>query len=163
MALVWKAVTRAQVSSRSPVDVNTKVALMHSVNLRNRIESPLPNRYLGNANAVQRLNEATVGCMLQDDSLSSLASAIRSSIKRVTTEYAAELSELMAGLEDNRWIQLNIDHLIGMDLAGSSWQEWSAYTKHDFGFGVPQSSPLIRSSFWKSRHCAAQSSLLQRW
>lgn len=82
--------------------------------------------------------------ILQYDSLPRLASAIRSSIKGVTPEYSAELLEWVAGLADDTRIRYNTDDSFGMDLLGSGWQDWNAYTKHDFGFGFPKAlrSPI---------------------
>lgn len=143
LALLWKATTRARIFLRYS-DLKSKASLGHAVNMRHRIEPSLPDRYLGNAVVTQPVGSMTVDSILLDDSLPRLASAIRSSIKRVTPEYSADLLEWVAGLENDTRAQYNVIDFLGIDLVGSSWQDWSAYTRHDFGFGVPKA---LRSSF----------------
>lgn len=136
MALLWKSITRAKMPLLNP-SLDQKVVLVHALNTRTRLDPLLPDRYLGNAVALPRVEPVTIRSVLDDGNLPRVAATVRASIKAVTPDYVARLAEWAAGLEDRRWIMIKMDSFLGMDLAGTSWQSMSAYTKHDFGLGLP--------------------------
>lgn len=137
MAILWKTITRAKIPLLQP-DLSREVVLVHAVNTRTKLEPPLPERLLGNAVALPRVEPVTINQLLEPDNLPTLAAAVRVSIQEITPQYVSELPEWVAGLDDKRWITINMDSFLGMDLAGTSWAGMSAYTKHDFGFGLPR-------------------------
>ena len=137
MAILWKTVTRAKIPLLQP-DLTKEVVLVHAVNTRNKLEPPLPERLLGNAVALPRVKPVTINQLLEPDNLPALAAAVRTSIQSITPQYVSELPEWVAGLDDKRWITIDMDSFLGMDLAGTSWAGMNAYTKHDFGFGLPK-------------------------
>jgi hypothetical protein len=113
-----------------------KVILVHAVNTRNTFDPPLPEIFMGNAVAFPRTEPLTISQLVADDNLPGLARRVRKSIRTNTPQYIVELPEWVAGLEDRRWININMISFLGMDLAGTSWQAMNVYERHDFGFGV---------------------------
>jgi hypothetical protein len=102
------------------------------------LQPPLPDHYLGNAVALPRTEPLAIKKILAENNLPQLAAAVRASIQSITPEYVSELPEWVAGLEDRRWISINMNSFLGMDLAGTSWREMTPYERHDFGFGLPK-------------------------
>lgn len=137
MGILWKTITRAKLPLLNP-DLETKTVLAHGLSTRNKLSPPLPESYLGNAVALPRTEPTAIKDILADNNLPELAAAVRASTLSITGEYVAELPEWVAGLEDRRWIAINMSSFLGMDLAGTSWQGMTPYDNHDFGFGLPK-------------------------
>jgi hypothetical protein len=137
MGILWKTITRAKLDLIKP-DLETTTLLAHGMNTRNNLQPPLPEHFLGNAVALPRTEPLVIKDILADGSLPQLAAAICASTQSITTEYVSELPEWLAGLEDKRWIAINMTAFLGMDLAGTSWQSMTSYEHHDFGFGLPK-------------------------
>lgn len=135
MATLWKSITRSKLELLHP-DLSQEVVLVHAVNTRKVLDPPLPEAFMGNAVALPRTEPIRISDLLADGSLPILAQRVRDSIKTITQQYVAELPEWIAGLDDRRWININMNSFLGMDLAGTSWQEMNVYEKHDFGFGI---------------------------
>jgi hypothetical protein len=135
MAILWKSITRSKLELLHP-DLTQEVILVHAVNTRKTLNPPLPEEFMGNAVALPRTEPIKISDLLADGNLPSIAQRVRNSIKAITPQYVAELPEWVAGLEDRRWININMISFMGMDLAGTSWQGMNVYQKHDFGFGV---------------------------
>lgn len=137
VALVWKRVTLAKLPLLNP-DLDSESMLAHALNTRQRMSPPLPDRFLGNAIAMPRADPIPIRSVIEDDNLPRLAAMVRKATNTITPQYLEELSQWVAGLEDRRWIQLNSNSFLGMDFLANTWQLMSAYTKHDFGFGLPR-------------------------
>lgn len=135
MSLLWKTITRSKLELLQP-DLDKEVILAHGVNTRKIFDPPLPDTFMGNAVALARTESLRISDLLMDDNLPSLAQKVRASIKAITPQYVAELPEWVAGLEDRRWLNINMHSFLGMDLATTSWQAMNVYQQHDFGFGV---------------------------
>lgn len=116
IALVWRGVTRAKQALLRPDPDRATSTLGHAVDVRRRAgPPPLPAGFLGNAIVVAR-----------------------AATEAVTPAYVGELAEWVAGLGDRRWIHFDVECFLGLDFCATSWQLMSAYTKHDFGFGLPR-------------------------
>lgn len=89
-ALVWRYITRARRSAGITVDNSS---ILSSVNVRRRVDPPLPLEYIGNAIVLARAN-ASVGKLLSDESgsLYQLAHEITDSIDWWTSERIWELA-----------------------------------------------------------------------
>jgi hypothetical protein len=135
MAVLWKSITRSKLELLHP-DLDQEVILVHAVNTRKTLDPPLPEAFMGNAVALPRTEPIQISDLLTDGNLPNIAQRVRNSIKAITPQYVAELPEWIAGLEDRRWININMNSFLGMDLAGTSWQGMNVYQKHDFGFGI---------------------------
>jgi len=135
MSILWKTITRSKLELLRP-DLSHKVVLVHALNTRKTFDPPLPETFMGNAVALPRTEPLPISELIADGNLPELAQRVRGSIKTITPQYVAELPEWVAGLEDRRWININMNSFLGMDLAGTSWQGMNVYKKHNFGFGV---------------------------
>jgi hypothetical protein len=135
MAILWKTITRSKLELLHP-DLDQEVILVHAVNTRKRFDPPLPEKFMGNAVALPRTEPLRISQLVADDNLPELAQRVRKSIRTITPQYVLELPEWVAGLDDRRWINVNMNSFLGMDLAGTSWQAMNVYERHDFGFGV---------------------------
>ncbi|KAH3940655.1 hypothetical protein HBH98_219080 [Parastagonospora nodorum] len=135
MATLWKSITRSKLELLHP-DLGQEVVLVHAVNTRKVLDPPLSEAFMGNAVALPRTEPIRLSDLLADGNLPNLAQRVRNSIKAITQQYVAELPEWIAGLDDRRWININMNSFLGMDLAGTSWQGMNVYGKHDFGFGI---------------------------
>jgi hypothetical protein len=135
MAILWKSTTRSKLELLHP-DLRQEVILVHAVNTRKVLDPPLPETFMGNAVALPRTEPIKISDLLADGNLPDIAQRVRNSIKTITPQYVVELPEWIAGLEDRRWININMSSFLGMDLAGTSWQGMNVYQKHDFGFGI---------------------------
>lgn len=137
VALIWKRVTLARLPVLNP-GPDSESMLAHAFNTRQRMNPPLPDRFLGNATAVPRTDSIPVHFITEDDNLSRLATLVRKATNTITPQYLEELNQWVAGIQDRRWIVANSNNFLGMDFLASSWQSMNAYTKHDFGFGLPR-------------------------
>lgn len=135
MSILWKTITRSKLELLQP-DLDKEVILAHGVNTRKIFDPPLPETFMGNAVALARTEPLRISDLIADNNLPSLAQRVRASIQAITPQYIAELPEWVAGLEDRRWLNINMHSFLGMDLAATSWQAMNVYQQHDFGFGI---------------------------
>jgi hypothetical protein len=135
MSILWKSITRSKLELLHP-DFGKEVILVHAVNTRKVLDPPLPETMMGNAVALPRTEPIKISELLGEDNLPEIAQRVRKSIKTITSQYIAELPEWIAGLNDRRWININMSSFLGMDLEGTSWQGMNVYQKHDFDFGI---------------------------
>lgn len=136
MGLIWSRVTRAKLDLLKP-DLNSKALLIHAINTRKVWNPPLSESFLGVASTPGRCELLSLNDIIAEENLSKLAASVRSSIQDVTPQYLEGMLQWIAGHEDKRWLEININSFLGMDLGASSWQSMTAYEKHDFGFGLP--------------------------
>ncbi|ETS78933.1 hypothetical protein PFICI_08786 [Pestalotiopsis fici W106-1] len=137
IALLWKSVTRSKIPLLKP-DLEDEVILAYGMNVRSRMEPPLADCYLGNVVALPSTEPRPIKAILADGSLSEMALAVRQATQSIDHNYVAGVTEWVAGLEDRRWITINMRSFLGMDLAATSWQAMTPYQDHDFGFGLPR-------------------------
>jgi hypothetical protein len=135
MSILWKTITQSKLELLQP-DLDKEVILAHGVNTRKIFDPPLPETFMGNAVALARTEPLRISDLIVDNNLPSLAQRVRASIQAITPQYIAELPEWVAGLEDRRWLNINMHSFLGMDLAATSWQAMNVYQQHDFGFGI---------------------------
>ncbi|EFX05496.1 trichothecene 3-o-acetyltransferase [Grosmannia clavigera kw1407] len=137
VALLWSGITRARIDLFHP-DPETTALMVNALDTRRIWKPPLPGRFLGVGAAPARSEPIAIRDIVQlPDNLPCLAAAVRSSIRAMTPQYVTGLLEWVAGHPDRRWLEIDIRSFLGMDLAASSWQGMSAYSQHDFGFGLP--------------------------
>ncbi len=137
MALLWSSITRAKLPMLHP-DLDSEISLVHAVDTRKVRNPPLPERFLGVGAAAARCKPLAIKDAISPENLADLAAVVRASINSLTPEYLTGMLQWVAGHSDKRWLDINVNSFLGMDLTASSWQSLSAYEKHDFGFGLPK-------------------------
>lgn len=137
IALLWKTVTRSKIPLLQP-DLDAPAILAYGMNVRSRMDPPLPDAYLGNVVALPSTEPRPIRAILADGGLPDMALAVRGAMQSIDGAYVAGVSAWVAGLEDRRWIAVNMNSFLGMDLAATSWQAMTPYQDHDFGFGLPR-------------------------
>ncbi|KAJ9133690.1 Trichothecene 3-o-acetyltransferase [Pleurostoma richardsiae] len=137
MALLWSGITRAKLELLKP-DLESRATLVHAVDTRKAWDPPLPERFLGVGAAAARCEPLAVRDVIAAENLSTLAASIRASIAAITPQYLTGLLRWVAGQKDQRWLEVNVNSFLGVDLGASSWQGMTAYENHDFGFGLPR-------------------------
>lgn len=137
VALLWGGITRARMDLFKP-DPESTAIIVNALDTRRVWNPPLPGRFLGVGAAPASSEPIAIKDIVRlPQSLPRLAGAVRASIRAMTPQYITGMLEWVAGHPDRRWLEVNIHSFLGMDLGASSWQGMSAYTKHDFGFGLP--------------------------
>ncbi|KAH8654840.1 transferase family-domain-containing protein [Ilyonectria robusta] len=136
MAVLWSSVTRAKLEMLHP-NLESKATLVHAVDTRKVWEPPLSERFMGVGTSAARCEPLTVKDIIAPGNLPKLATAVRASITAMTPQYLSGLLQWIAGHEDQRWLEINVNSFLGMDFGGSSWQGMKVYETHDFGFGLP--------------------------
>lgn len=140
IALLWKSITQSKIPLLRP-DLDDQVILAYGMNVRSRMEPPLAECYLGNVCALPSTEPRPIRDVINDNGsgLSDLALAVRRATQSTDGQaYVSDVSAWVAGLEDRRWININMRSFLGMDLAATSWQGMTPYQDHDFGFGLPR-------------------------
>jgi trichothecene 3-O-acetyltransferase len=112
MGILWQAITRAKLPMLKP-ELDRETVMVHGVNTRQKFVPPLPSRFIGNALALLRAGPKRIRDIIRNDSLPELASAVRASINTITPQYVVELPEWVAGLQDRRWITMNMNSYLG--------------------------------------------------
>lgn len=163
-ALIWAAVVRAR-QHRLPV--GTKVKFGMAVDIRSKIDPPLPAEYFGNA-IVHTLTTATVeeltntmehdsGIEVETENDSAIdtktialaASRIRAAILRVDKQYVQERLAVFSKVADPTFTPIAYKKALDMPNIGidmSSWQDQGA----DLDFGIPGASSkpeFVRKTF----------------
>lgn len=146
MALLWKIVTRVRLPMQKP-DLSSNMTLVHAVNDRNMLQPSLPERFLGNAVSLARVEPMTVESVLAGNNLPEIASAVRASILRINDQTIHELAGWNAGTENKAWIAMNFNAFLGMNFAGTSWPKVTTYSSQDFGFGLPKAVRFPKSDW----------------
>jgi hypothetical protein len=150
MSILWKSITRSKLDLLHP-DLAKEVILVHAVNTRKILDPPLQETMMGNAVAPPRTEPIKISELIAENNLPEIAQRVRNSIKTITPQYLAELPEWIAGLEDRRWISINMRSFLGMDLAGTSWQGMNVYQntisvlvlRKPSGFRIPSSKAMF--------------------
>lgn len=137
MALLWSSMTRAKLDLLKP-DLDSTTKLVHAVDTRKIWEPPLPAQFLGVGACGARCEPLRIKDIVAADNLTKVATNVRGSINELTPQFLTGLLQWVAGRDDKRWLEINIDSFLGMDLGATSWQGMTAYEKHDFGFGFPR-------------------------
>ncbi|KAL7904692.1 transferase family domain-containing protein [Trichoderma velutinum] len=136
MALLWSSITRARLDLLRP-DLDSKAVLIHAVDTRKVWDPPPPDRFLSVGSVPARSEPLSIRDIVNPENLPRIAGLVRSATKAQTPQHLMGLLQWIAGHEDRRWLQLNVNSFLGMDLVASSWQGMTAYKTHDFGFGLP--------------------------
>jgi hypothetical protein len=92
MTILWKTITGSKLELLHP-DIGQEAILVHAVNTRKVLDSPLLEKFMGNAVALPRTEPIKV---------SELAQRVRNSIKTITPQYVAELAGWISKLGDKQ-------------------------------------------------------------
>lgn len=139
LAILWRAIVRAKQPLLKPEPTAPSKAI-HAVNARGRTEPPIPDNYIGVAVTLPQSPELTVSDVLSPDlgsALPLLARTVRAATDQVTPEYVANLVRFAGSSPDLRWVELEMNWVLGLDCMAFDWHTMKSYETHDFGFGRP--------------------------
>lgn len=136
-ALLWRCSTRARKPSLAPeVAVST---LLIPVNIRSRMEPPLPSSYFGSAVdfASVRLPVHEL-CSISPASVAMTALAIRHAVNEVQDSYVRSAIALSntRDIDVRDLLASNLNRTTGADMYITSWLNLPLYEKGDLGMGL---------------------------
>ncbi|KAJ5771721.1 hypothetical protein N7520_002250 [Penicillium odoratum] len=133
-AVLWRHISRArQLSSRGIM----KNSFISTVNVRRRIEPPLPLDYVGNAIVHAKTSSATADVESGEPGmLYKLGRQITNAIEWWTSERIGELIGAIESSETVSKIEPNMDNFQGPDLEVTSVANMDEILSVDWGFGI---------------------------
>jgi trichothecene 3-O-acetyltransferase len=135
LALLWKTITRAKIPLLYP-SLDKPVTFVHAITTQDS-----PSGSLGTHAAMLRTGPIPIEDLIASNNLARVAAMIQSSVDNVSPSFIAEQKEWIRGVDDKRHITVDVDSFLGMDLAGTNWEDsrgLKCYETHDFGFGLPR-------------------------
>jgi hypothetical protein len=135
-AALWKSITRARVSI-TPEKQSAQSSLVFTMDLRSRdpehITSP---SYFGNAVILTQTGPLDTQTLLEDETISIVASSIRQSINGVTISSIKDFTRLIHCLAPDEKLKVHVNYE-DMDFLVNSWFLRKS-EDYDFGAGVPE-------------------------
>ncbi|KAH8196423.1 hypothetical protein TruAng_009410 [Truncatella angustata] len=138
LAIMWRATVRAKSPLLNP-DPSAPSKAVHAVNGRGRADPPISDRYIGAVITLPQSKVLTIAEVLGDleATLPALAGTVRASTASITSEYLDDLVKFAAGSHDLRWVELEMNWILGLDCMAFDWHTMKSYRDHNFGFGGP--------------------------
>lgn len=149
LALIWRVFLRAK-QPLLQADPTTPTRVVYPVNARGRSSPAVPEGYIGSGVCMRQPSQPfTISDVLQGTleelsgsnsavaTLALLARTVRALTNSVTPEYISDVVSFVGNAPDRRWIEFNIEWVLGLDCLSTSWHNMKSYETHDFGFGTP--------------------------
>jgi hypothetical protein len=140
----WRCLLRSRLQFLKIDPRSTESTFSHAAEIRGKFGNLVPKDYFGNGFCVAVSTPLHVADLIGDISLAKVAEAVRQSTLDVTAETIPNLVKVRKGIEGREEMRY-IWH--PQNVVGTSWMGMQAYTKYDFGFGLPVSIRLPTPPF----------------
>ncbi|KAI0434027.1 transferase family-domain-containing protein [Xylaria sp. FL1042] len=152
VAIIWRVISKNRALIYKP-DLSAPALFMEAVNMRNRINPPVSERYQGNllCGGLSFLQEdvPTLAEVISEAPLSRLAAFIRKVTKSVTEESLDGMLKSAAMIRDKSTLHQRMDSAPPMSLAATDWRR-ATICDYDFGFGRPVAARLIADTVFEN-------------
>ena len=128
-AFIW---SRFMASTQPKSEPNKIYTLLHAINLRTRLDPPLPNNYFGNISRIA----ISVPSMDADNRCSDIVNQVRNSIREVNEDYVKKLQESEGHLNFMKERAASISKGEVVPFSFTSLCRFPIY-EADFGWGKP--------------------------
>lgn len=140
IALWWRVLTRARAKFHSSENLSAPADFVEAVNIRRKLEPPLPDGYLGNAvlfaTAMSQQQKLTIADVMELASLGTIASYIRRISDSVDAAFVErQLNQILERQRDVDGKQ--VPHSVSpLAFTVNDWRAHNVYNAN-FGFGKP--------------------------
>ncbi|KAI0393197.1 transferase family-domain-containing protein [Xylariaceae sp. FL0594] len=145
VALVWRALTKNRATIYKP-DLSSQAIFMESVNMRRRLDPPVPDDYQGNlfcaGLSFYQPDAPTIAEVISTAPLSRLAGFIRRVTQSVTAHTLEATLVAASALADKYTLHGRADSAPPMSLVVTDWRS-AHFCTHDFGFGSGSGRPVV--------------------
>lgn len=139
-ALFWRHLSLARVAAASPPPKRPDTALLLAVNIRSKLDPPLPPSYIGNAVGATLTRRVPFHELAQPEGLATAAAAIRTAVRAWSVPW--RMDQLIGMIESRpnpTDYRFAADAILGPDLFSTSWSEVEVYQEPWGSLGKPES------------------------
>src|SRR5205807_62619 len=127
------SMTRAKLDMlKSHLEFTTK--LVHTVDTRKVWDLPLPMHFLGVGACGARCETLQIKDIVATGNLAKVMTTVQASINALTPQFLIGLLQWVTGQGNKRWLEINMNSFLSIDLGATSWQGMMVYRKQGFGF-----------------------------
>ncbi|KAI2616721.1 transferase family-domain-containing protein [Hypoxylon sp. NC1633] len=152
VAFLWRIITKNRADIYKP-DLSAPAIFMVSVNMRNRLNPPVHERYQGNlvcgGLSFRQGNVPTLADVISDAPLSRLAAFIRKVTQSVTSQTMDDMLESAAPIKDKSTLHVRLDSVPPMSLAATDWRK-VLICDEDFGIGRPAAARFVADTVFEN-------------
>ncbi|KAI0194579.1 transferase [Astrocystis sublimbata] len=139
VAFLWRILSKTRATIYKP-DCSSPAILLESVNMRKRLQPPVPTEYQGNVLcgglSFTQKDQLTLDEVISTAPISRLATFIRNITNSVTEDTLQTTLDAVAPLRDKSNLHVQLESFPPMSLAVTDWRDASVRSA-DFGFGRP--------------------------
>ncbi|KAI0968597.1 transferase family-domain-containing protein [Xylaria arbuscula] len=152
VAFLWRIITKNRAAIYEP-DLSGPAVFLVSVNMRQRLNPPIHERYQGNlvcgGLSFRQENPPSLADVISQVPLSRLAAFIRKVTQSVTSQTMDEMLKTAAPIQDKSTLHVRLDSVPPMSLAATDWRK-VLICDEDFGIGQPAAARFIADTVFEN-------------